>query len=177
MGHTLMDARHRPGFKQFPERGLRYVAEWNGEWLALLGRQTGVFQCRPRDRWLGWHKTAQFRRLHLIGNSTRFLVLPQGERIPNLASRVLAMNLRRLKCLPFRGLPPEGETGFQPSEPVEGAKGGCGWSVRACRRPFVIGVTRAGRAQRGVAGLAAAVQRMHRRQGPEPAQEQASDGG
>ena len=93
---TLMDAHHYLGFKQFAGRGLRYVAEWNGEWLALLGWQTGVFQCRPRDRWLGWHKAVQFRRLHLIGNNTRFLVLPQGEGIPNLASRVLAMNLRRL---------------------------------------------------------------------------------
>ena len=69
---TLMDAHHYLGFKQFAGRGLRYVAEWNGEWLALLGWQTGVFQCRPRDRWLGWHKAVQFRRLHLIGNNTRY---------------------------------------------------------------------------------------------------------
>ena len=93
---TLMDAHHYLGIKQFAGRGLRYVAEWSGEWLALLGWQTGVFHCRPRDRWLGWHKAVQFRRLHLIGNNTRFLVLPQGEGNPNPASRVLAMNLRRL---------------------------------------------------------------------------------
>ena len=69
---TLMDAHHYLGFKQFAGRGLRYAAEWNGEWLALLGWQTGVFQCRPRDRWLGWHKAVQFRRLHLIGNNARW---------------------------------------------------------------------------------------------------------
>ena len=85
----LVDAHHYLGFKQFAGRGLRYVAEWNGEWLALLGWQTGVFQCRPRDRWLGWHKAVPFRRPHLIGNNTHFLVLQQGEGIPNLASRVV----------------------------------------------------------------------------------------
>ncbi len=61
---ALMNAHHYLGFKQFAGRGLRYVAECDGEWLALVGWQTGVFQCRPRDRWLGWHKALQFRRLH-----------------------------------------------------------------------------------------------------------------
>ena len=32
---TLMDAHRYLGLKQFAGRGLRYVAEWNGEWLAL----------------------------------------------------------------------------------------------------------------------------------------------
>ena len=57
----------------------------------LVGWQTGVFQCRPRDRWLGWHKAVQFRRLHLIANNTRFLVLPEGAGVQHLASRVLAV--------------------------------------------------------------------------------------
>ena len=30
-----------------------------------MGWQTGV-PVGPRDRWLGWHKAVQFRRLHLI---------------------------------------------------------------------------------------------------------------
>ena len=61
-----------------------------------MGWQTGVFQCRPRDRWLGWHKAVQFRRLHLIANHTRFLVLPEGAGVQHLAARVLGLNLRRL---------------------------------------------------------------------------------
>lgn len=93
---ALMDQHHYLGFKQFAGRGLRYVAEHDGEWLALLGWQTGVFQCRPRDRWIGWHKAVQFRRLHLIANNTRFLLLPQGTGVAHLASRVLGLNLRRL---------------------------------------------------------------------------------
>ena len=93
---ALMAKHHDLGFKQLAGRGLRYVAEYEGEWLALLGWQTGVFQCRPRARWLGWHKAVQFRRLHLIANHTRFSVLPEGAGGQHLASRVLGMHLRRL---------------------------------------------------------------------------------
>ncbi len=93
---ALMAKHHDLGFKQLAGRGLRYVAEYEGEWLALVGWQTGVFQCRPRARWLGWHKAVQFRRLHLIANHTRFSVLPEGAGGQHLASRVLGMNLRRL---------------------------------------------------------------------------------
>ena len=38
--NQLMDAQHYLGFRQFAGRGLRYVAEWRGRWLALLGWQT-----------------------------------------------------------------------------------------------------------------------------------------
>lgn len=79
---TLMDAHPYLGFKQFVGRGLRYAAEWNGEWLALLGWQTGVLQCRPRNQ-------SFCAPVH----NTRLLVLPQGEGIPNLASRGLAGRL------------------------------------------------------------------------------------
>ncbi|MDA8379085.1 MAG: DUF4338 domain-containing protein [Planctomycetia bacterium] len=37
------------------------------------------------------------QRLHLIANNARFLILP-GESFPNLASRLLALNLRRLSA-------------------------------------------------------------------------------
>ena len=91
-----MREHHYLGFKQFAGRGLRHVAVWRGHWLALLGWQSGAFKCQPRDRWLGWHPSVQFRRLHLIGNNTRFLVLPEASGIGNLASRALSRSLRRL---------------------------------------------------------------------------------
>ncbi|MCR2831852.1 DUF4338 domain-containing protein [Acidithiobacillus ferrooxidans] len=37
------------------------------------------------------------QRLHLIANNARFLILP-GESFPNLASRILALNLHRLSA-------------------------------------------------------------------------------
>ncbi len=94
----LMDEQHYLGFKQFAGRGLRYVAEWRGRWLALVGWQTGVFQCAPRDQWLGWHKALQMRRLHLCANNTRFLILGAAAGVKNLGSYVLGANLRRLSA-------------------------------------------------------------------------------
>ena len=92
----LMRAHHFLGFKQFAGRGLRYVAEYHGRWVALLGWQTGAFQCGPRDRWLGWPRDLQFQRLHLIANNTRFLILPGVTGTRNLGSFALGANLRRL---------------------------------------------------------------------------------
>ena len=94
----LMDAQHHLGFRQFAGRGLRYVAEWRGRWLALLGWQTGVFQCAPRDEWIGWHKALQMRRLHLCANNAHFLILPAAAGVKNLGSYVLGANLRRLSA-------------------------------------------------------------------------------
>ena len=95
---ALMDRHHYLGFRQFAGRGLRHVALWCGWWLALLGWQSGAFKCAPRDRWLGWHRSVQFRRLHLIGNNTRFLILPEALGIANLASRVLGRSVRRVSA-------------------------------------------------------------------------------
>jgi len=74
---------------------LRYVATEGERWLALLGWSTAAFKCQPRDRWIGWPARLKWRRLRLIANNARFLVLPEG-RQPHLASRVLALNTRRL---------------------------------------------------------------------------------
>ena len=88
----------RQGFFTLSREALtgKGVAEWREHWLALAGWQSGAFKCAPRDRWLGWHPSVQFRRLHLIGNNTRFLILPEAKGIKNLASRTLGLSLRRL---------------------------------------------------------------------------------
>ena len=95
---ALMDQHHYLGFRQFAGRGLRHVAVWRGQWVALLGWQSGAFKCAPCERWVGWHRSVQFRRLHLIGNNTRFLILPEAQGIRNLASRVLGRSLRRVSA-------------------------------------------------------------------------------
>ena len=47
------------------------------------------------DRWIGWSAEQRFRRLHLIANNARFVILTP-ERVPNLVSRVLGLSPRRL---------------------------------------------------------------------------------
>ena len=85
----LMERHHYLGFRGLVGGGVRQVAEApDGRWLALLGWHAGSFKVGVRDRWIGWTREQQFRRLRLVANNTRFLVLP-GVAIPNLASRVL----------------------------------------------------------------------------------------
>jgi hypothetical protein len=75
---------------------LRQVAvDEGGQWLALLGWTTAAFKCQARDRWIGWQPSQQWRRLPLIANNARFLVLP-WVRVAHLASRVLGLAVRRL---------------------------------------------------------------------------------
>ena len=44
-------------------------------WLTLFGWQPGAFKLAARDRWIGWSVGQQFRRLHLIANNLRFVIL------------------------------------------------------------------------------------------------------
>lgn len=74
---------------------LRYVAELNGYWLACLGWSAAALKLADREAWIGWTPVQQRQRLHLVGQNARFLVLP-GMEMANLASRVLALNLRVL---------------------------------------------------------------------------------
>jgi hypothetical protein len=91
----LMREHHYLGFRGFVGESLRYVAVWQGRWVALLGWCAAALKCQARDRWIGWPEVVQWRRLSLVVNNARFLILP-GERVVNLASRVLALNLKRL---------------------------------------------------------------------------------
>ena len=74
---------------------MRHVAVLGELWVALVGWHAGAFKLKARDRWIGWLPEQQFRRLHLIANNARFLILP-GCAAANLASRVLGLSLRRL---------------------------------------------------------------------------------
>lgn len=75
--------------------GLRQVAALEGQWVALLGWQSAVFQNRPRDGWIGWHPAIRTQGLCYIANQARFLILPSWH-IPNLASKVLSLATKRL---------------------------------------------------------------------------------
>jgi hypothetical protein len=89
-----------PSLSWFPHTGgrtLRYVATIDDRWVALLGWQAAALHSRARDEWIGWPLSLLRQRLHLIANNGRFLLLP-GESFPNLASRILALNLRRLSA-------------------------------------------------------------------------------
>ena len=77
-------------------RVLRYVAEYCGQWVALLTFNSAAYHLKPRDRWLHWTGPQVAQRRHLIAQNSRFLVLAAPAQWPNLASRVLKLVCARL---------------------------------------------------------------------------------
>ena len=91
----LVAEHHYLPFHGVIGKGLRHVAVHGEAWVALVGWQPGAFKLAARDRWIGWSAQQQFRRLHLLANNSRFVILrPEG--VANLASRVLGLSLRRV---------------------------------------------------------------------------------
>lgn len=90
----LMAKHHYLGFRTLSGESLKYVALTpQGEWVALLGWGGAALKNRHRDRWIGWSVEQHFQRLKFIANNQRFLILFPTK---NLASRVLALNTKRL---------------------------------------------------------------------------------
>ena len=77
-------------------RVLRYVAEYRGQWVALLVFSSPAFHIKLRDQWLHWSARQVKERRHLIAQNARFLVLAAPGQWPNLASRVLKLVCERL---------------------------------------------------------------------------------
>jgi GNAT superfamily N-acetyltransferase len=93
--HQVMAQYHYLGFQNTVGEAIRYVATVGPHWLALLAWAAAAFKSRHREAWIGWDEALKWRRLHLIANNVRFLILPGIQR-KNLASKVLALNLHRL---------------------------------------------------------------------------------
>ena len=76
---ALMGAHHYLPFRGLVGRSVRHVAVLGELWVALVGWHAGAFKLKARDRWIGWLPEQQFRRLHLIANNARFLILRRSE--------------------------------------------------------------------------------------------------
>jgi len=92
---ALMRQQHYLGFQSVVGESICYVATIDDRWVALIAWGAAALKNRYREDWIGWDVALKLRRLHLLSNNTRFLILP-GIRIKNLASKVLSSNLRRL---------------------------------------------------------------------------------
>lgn len=74
---------------------LRYVAEYEGQWVGLMAWSAGAFKLKAREEWIGWSAPQKKRRLPLVVNNSRFLIL-KNFHVPNLASRLMKGCLQRL---------------------------------------------------------------------------------
>jgi hypothetical protein len=81
--------------KPVGERLYYVVTDYQGEWLALLVFAAAAKHLKHRDRWIGWTDVQRERRLALVVNNIRFLLLPD-KTFPNLGTRTLRQVLARL---------------------------------------------------------------------------------
>jgi hypothetical protein len=93
---VLLEQKHYLCSAQMVGRTLRYVAELDGEWIALACFSAAALHLKSRENWIGWTPRQRARRLGFVVNNSRYLVLPEREQLPNLASRALGLCLRRL---------------------------------------------------------------------------------
>jgi hypothetical protein len=93
--NTYIERYHYLGHQPIPGAQLRYFVRAAGQIIALLSFGASAWKTKPRDEFIGWTHEQRPRKLHLVVNNARFLILP-WIRCRNLASRVLALISRRL---------------------------------------------------------------------------------
>lgn len=77
---------------------LRYVAEYQGQWLALLGWCAAALHLKAREAWIGWSPEQLSQRRHLLAQNSRLALLVERQQFPNLATRALGLCCRRLSA-------------------------------------------------------------------------------
>ena len=92
----LMSQHHYLKSARMVGEQLRYVAKYQGQWLALLGWSAAAYHLKGRDGWIGWDANQRRARLHLVANNARFCRLGEPGQYPNLTSQAMALNLARL---------------------------------------------------------------------------------
>ena len=92
----LLKQRHYLKSARVGGRSLRYVAELNGEWIALVCFSGPAPHLAGREEWIGWSAVQRARRLGFVVNNSRYLLLPDRHVYPNLGSKVLSLCLKRL---------------------------------------------------------------------------------
>jgi hypothetical protein len=95
---SLLRRHHYLGMvRPVGERLFYVVVDGQGPWLGVLVFCAAAKYLRHRDKWIGWSSEQQRRRLALVVNNSRFLLLPHRT-VPNLGSRVLKLALERLSA-------------------------------------------------------------------------------
>lgn len=95
---SLLRRHHYLGCLRAVGERLFYVAvDKRGRWVGLLIFCAAAKYLRHRDRWIGWTHEQRRRRLALVVNNARYLLIPHRT-VPNLGSRVLKLTLAQLSA-------------------------------------------------------------------------------
>jgi hypothetical protein len=91
----LLHHYHYLGAPRLVGEHIKYLALLDGQVVACVAWASAAFKVKSRDDYIGWPAAVKRRRLHLIANNARFLI-PPWVGVKHLASKVLALNLKRL---------------------------------------------------------------------------------
>ena len=95
---SLLRRHHYLGVLRPVGERLIYIAvDKHGGWVGVLGFCAAAKYLRHRDEWIGWTHEQRRRRLALVVNNARYLLVPHRT-VPNLGSRVLKLALARLSA-------------------------------------------------------------------------------
>ncbi|MDO8541348.1 MAG: DUF4338 domain-containing protein [Opitutaceae bacterium] len=91
----LLQQYHYLGYSATAGAQRRYLIVAAEGVLGATGFGAAAWKVGARDAWIGWDQAQRCRRLHLVINHTRFLILP-WVRVHNLGSKVLALAAQRV---------------------------------------------------------------------------------
>jgi len=93
----LLSRYHYLGYRVTVGENMRYLIKDNfGRPLSCILFGSAAWKVACRDSCLGWTKECRQRKLHLVTNNMRFLVLP-WVRVAHLASHILGKIVRRIQ--------------------------------------------------------------------------------
>jgi hypothetical protein len=91
----LLHHYHYLGLPKLVGEHIKHLAFINGQVVACLAWASAAWKVKARDRFLGWNTPTRGKNLYGIANNSRFLI-PAWVQVKHLASKVLALSLRRL---------------------------------------------------------------------------------
>lgn len=94
--NTYVEHYHYLGYTKLGGAQLRYIVSCNGKPIIFFGFSAAAWKVKDRDDFIGWTPLQKEKKLHLIINNSRYLILPTVK-VPHLASHALAKIIQRLK--------------------------------------------------------------------------------
>ena len=96
--NRLVKERHYLRSASLVGEQCRYAVSYRGKWVALLGWSAAAWHLGPRDEWLGWSEDQRRSRLHFLAQNSRFVILADRTRYPNLGTRSMKLCLDQLSA-------------------------------------------------------------------------------
>jgi len=87
----LIDNYHYLGYRTQIGHYLKYLIYSEKKLLSCIGFADAVLKLNLRNKWIGWSQEQRQKKLHLVINNTRFLILP-WVKVRNLASKILSIS-------------------------------------------------------------------------------------